>query len=84
MLIIAENNEPNTIFVRDVVGRVIPHVTSYDTDTCEVEMIICVGFEGNRPIFMMQKVDDYLLEIVKIKLVVEGSYATDKHGNVLK
>jgi len=84
MLILAENHEPESIIVRDVTGRAIPYITSYDTDTCEVEMIICVGFEGNRPVFMMQKVDDYLLEIVKVKLVVEGSYATDKHGNVLK
>lgn len=49
MILTPENTEGKQVFVYDCRGSVIPGVLRFDTETCEIEMLVWLGQrEGDR------------------------------------
>ena len=88
MKISSELDDAEQYKVYDCNGSMIPYVVSFDTETCELEVAIPVGFDdeedtGERRIKFLQELDRQgrAREVVLL-FRVPGAYATYKNAVV--
>ena len=75
MLITTDNTQGRKIKILDASGKIIPYVTSFDTETQEIELCIPVGQKNGN--FIHRKSEAGEMETAKVKFKVTGARAVD-------
>jgi hypothetical protein len=78
--------DPTTkVGVFDAAGQQIPYVFSFDTETCEVEMLIKLkDEEGEGDDKIAHLLRDADLKPLRAKFVIPGSYVMTSEGKYLR
>jgi len=77
--------DPTKVGIFDAAGQILPYVVGFDTETCEIEMMIKVkDEEGEGDQKLVYLVRDESLKPLIAKFVCPGAYVMTTEGKRLK